>query len=87
MRPRQAHREKTGFEFSTAERDLTKQMKAERTRLYKGSKVVFGDHVKGTSGPRSKPLRVHLFFDAEDRKIAIGHCGAHLTNNATRHCR
>lgn len=80
-----AFRERTGFELSTAERDLTKRMLEERTRSYKGRKVIFGDHVKGTSGPRSKLLRVHIAYDDEDRVIVIGHCGAHLTNNATRH--
>jgi hypothetical protein len=50
-----------------------------RTFTYKGQPVEMLRHLKlGVKDSAHKTLRVHFHWDAEDRKIIIGHCGAHL---------
>lgn len=50
---------------------------------YKGERVRMDPHTKGKNKRRGYALRVHFFFDHEDKKIVIGHAGDHLRTTLT----
>ena len=83
-------RSQTGYEISFSESSQTnknpKLMKL-RKRIYDGREIDISPHVKGTSGKRTEPLRVHFAVDDATKKIVIGHCGAHLDTAGTRRVR
>lgn len=50
-----------------------------RTFDYRGTPVLMLEHLKiGVKESRAETWRLHFFFDAESRRIVIGHCGGHL---------
>lgn len=53
------------------------------TVMYKGEKVPMYPHTKGRNRMVGRALRVHFFFDHDDKKIVIGHCGEHLETTLT----
>jgi hypothetical protein len=56
-----------------------KAMRRARTFEYKGSAVEMFRHLKiGVDDDRTKTIRVHFYWDADDEKIVIGYCGEHL---------
>jgi polyhydroxyalkanoate synthesis regulator phasin len=53
-----------------------------RTFRYKGEDVYMEKHLRDNVNPSVvETIRVHFHWDAEDRKIVIGHCGAHLDHH------
>jgi hypothetical protein len=51
----------------------------DRTRAYKGKPLVMWAHLRaGGKGAAEDCLRIHFAWAPEDRKIVVGHCGAHL---------
>lgn len=49
---------------------------------YKGERRLFEEHVTLGSGQPDKCLSIHWHRDEEDKVVAIGHCGRHLTNTS-----
>lgn len=66
-------------------RQLDKAFFDEYHLTYKGQTRDFHAHTKGANFRRGQSLRIHFFFDREERKIVIAHCGDHLTNTMTPH--
>ena len=59
--------------------NLTKEAIQKRTFVYKGVEVVMLRHLKiGVKDSITETLQIHFYWDAEDQKIVIGHCGKHL---------
>lgn len=56
----------------------------ERVVIYKGTSISILAHIKGRSKDPKRTFRVHYYVDREDRKIVIGHCGAHMTTARTQ---
>ena len=86
----QAFRDQTGYDLAMSESSTTRndaRLLRLRERHYKERTIDISPHVKGTSGPRERPLRVHFYLDHDDKLIVIGHCGAHLDTAGTRYVR
>ncbi len=50
-----------------------------RTFIYKGKEIEMFKHLKiGVKDSVAETLRIHFYWDAEDQKVVIGHCGKHL---------
>lgn len=78
---------KTGFKVSFRDTKATKNhasYKKKRTVSYQGRDIDISPHVKGKSGNRNETLRVHFASDHTNRKIIIGHCGAHFETAGTK---
>jgi hypothetical protein len=55
------------------------QGRKRRSFDYKGKPVAMMKHLKiGTKDSVVETLRIHFHWDADDRRIVIGHCGPHL---------
>lgn len=67
-------------EFAAKEADsLTKNGVKRRTFVYKGKPVEMFSHLKiGRKESDAATMRIHFHWDADDRKLVIGHCGPHL---------
>lgn len=66
-------------EYAAKEANLTTRGKKLRTFPCAGKNVVFEQHLKfGTSEHTAEGLRVYFNWDGRNKKIVIGHCGAHL---------
>lgn len=64
-------------ESETVEKN--KRARKLRTFMYKGHEVEMMAHLRiGTKPSRHETWRCHFYWDAEDDKIVIGHCGEHL---------
>lgn len=51
----------------------------DRTRRYNGNAVVMWAHLRaGGHGAAEDCLRIHFHWDPKERRIVVGHCGAHL---------
>ena len=59
----------------------------ERMVTYKGASVSILAHIKGRAKDPKRTFRLHYYVDREDRKIVIGHCGAHMTPAGTQKLR
>lgn len=78
---------KTGFKVSFRDTKATKNhasYKRKRMISFQGHDIDISPHVKGKSGNRSETLRVHFAPDHTNRKIIIGHCGAHFETAGTK---
>lgn len=54
-------------------------MRRKRIFEYKGEQVEMFRHLKiGVDDDFTKTIRVHFYWDAQNKKIIIGHCGRHL---------
>ena len=52
----------------------------DRSRVYKGRKLVMWPHLRaGGTGAAEDCLRIHFAWFAEEARLVIGHCGAHLS--------
>ena len=71
-----------GFEYKPDISETAKgSFKADYTFMYKGKKLLFGEHVTfGVGQDPQKCLSVHWHRDNASKIIAIGHCGKHLAN-------
>lgn len=50
-----------------------------RTFDYNGREITMWEHLKiGVKDSIAETWRMHFFFDADEKKIVIGHCGKHL---------
>jgi hypothetical protein len=59
-----------------------KKAKALRTFEYNGKSVEMWRHIRiGVKPSVSETLRVHFHWDVANKKIVIGHCGAHLDHS------
>jgi len=66
-------------ESQTIERNP--QARRARTFVYDGKTVEMWQHLKiGAKDSENRTLRVHFCWDAELRRVVIGHCGKHLYN-------
>jgi hypothetical protein len=53
-----------------------------RTFRYKGEDLYMEKHLKDNVNPSvTETIRIHFHWDAEDRKIVLGHCGEHLDHH------
>ena len=53
--------------------------KAKRMFIYKGTPVEMMRHLRiGNKDSASETIRVHFYWDAQEKRIVIGHCGPHL---------
>lgn len=53
-----------------------------RTFIYNGKQIKMMKHLKiGVKDSAAATLRIHFEWDAKNRVIVIGHCGAHLDQN------
>lgn len=78
---------KAGYELALTEKKQTKadpKKMSERRRWYKGAEIDITPHIKGKNKNPKLAFRLHYYVDRDDRKIVIGHCGAHLTTSGTR---
>lgn len=67
----------SGKESETVENN--KRARKLRTFTYKGKPTEMMPHLKiGTKDSRTETWRAHFLWDADDRKIVLGHCGKHL---------
>lgn len=56
-----------------------KAMRRQRTFVYEGEEVEMFRHLKiGVADDLTRTIRVYFHWDAERKKIVIGHCGKHL---------
>ena len=59
--------------------DANERMRRERTFIYGGTPVYMGRHLRlGVKSDTQETLRIHFHWDAEAKRIVVGHCGAHL---------
>jgi hypothetical protein len=69
-------------EYAATESEGTqnnKDMRKRRVFVYKGRNVEMWRHLKiGVADDKRKSIRVHFEWMADEEKIVIGHCGAHL---------
>lgn len=69
-------------EYAATESEGTqnnKEMRKRRTFVYKENNVEMWRHLKvGVADDKRKSIRVHFEWMADEEKIVIGHCGAHL---------
>lgn len=78
---------KAGYELALTEKKQTKadqKKMSERRRWYKGAEIDITPHIKGKNKNPKLAFRLHYYVDRDDRKIVVGHCGAHLTTSGTR---
>jgi hypothetical protein len=55
------------------------QARKRRTFTYEGRDVTMMRHLKiGNKDSAAETLRIHFHWDAEKRKVVVGHCGPHL---------
>jgi hypothetical protein len=55
------------------------EMRKMRTFEYNGQKIEMFRHLKlGVEDSATKTIRVHFFWDSDNKKIVIGYCGEHL---------
>lgn len=67
----------SGKESETVEKN--KRARKLRTFTYKGKPNAMMAHLKiGTKDSRTETWRAHFLWDADERKIVLGHCGKHL---------
>lgn len=84
---RTAFQNSTGYELTFNESSMTNKdtrLRQLRQLEYNGKTIDISPHVKGTSGKRTEPLRVHFYVDRESKRIVVGHCGAHMETAGTR---
>lgn len=77
----------TGYEiafYESAQTNKDPRLQKLRELSYDGHTIDIAPHVKGKSGKRNAPLRVHFAIDRKTRKIVIGHCGEHMETAGTR---
>ncbi|MCY4332031.1 MAG: hypothetical protein OXC96_05960 [Cyanobacteria bacterium MAG CAR1_bin_15] len=71
-----------GEKYASNESETAKsnrRAKKERTVSYKGTEEIVWQHLKiGNKESPNCTLRIHFFWDQEDEKIVISHCGKHL---------
>lgn len=85
--PAQRFENATGYQMARGESSATnKDVKLKRMRLipYKNGEIDISPHVKGASGKKKAPLRVHFAVDSQDRKIVVGYVGRHMETAGTR---
>ena len=83
-------RNRTGFELALRDPKSTSQNPGcarLRTAVYKGREYDMTPHVKGRSDRPGEALRAHFFADYEEKKVVVGHCGAHLKTTGDRRLR
>jgi hypothetical protein len=72
----------TNSEYAATESEGTqknKEMKQKRTFIYNGHATEMWRHLKiGVADDQRLSIRVYFEWISSDRKIVIGHCGAHL---------
>lgn len=72
----------SGATFASRESESVEGRKGARDRRtfrYKGADLVMWKHLKiGVKDSVSETWRCHFEFDAEEKKVVIGHCGKHL---------
>lgn len=76
----------TGIEMTLTETKATKanqECVRLRQRIYKGQAIDITPHLKGKGKSKMDPFRLHFYFDEEDQKVVIGHCGCHLLTAGT----
>lgn len=77
-----ARRAFTTKEFSAGESETVetnKRAQRLRTFRYGQREVIMNAHLKhGIKDSAAETLRVHFAWDAEERRVVIGHCGRHL---------
>lgn len=81
------YQSKSGYELSFRESSMTNKdsdLKKKRLRMYNGTEIDVSPHVKGKCGNRNEKFRVHFYVDRANRKLVIGHCGAHMETAGTR---
>ena len=84
-----AFADRTGIEFSRAERRQTNRLKeaqAARSIVFEGRPFDITPHLKEGSDPKTG-LRIHFAFDHDKSRIVVGHCGDHLVTSGTRKLR
>ncbi len=77
----------TGYELAFHESTQTnKDQRLQKLRqvTYDGRSLNITPHVKGKTGNRNAPLRVHFAIDKQTEKIVVGHCGEHMETAGTR---
>lgn len=80
----------TGYEVTFHESSTTNKdnrLMRERQLSYDGRAIDISPHIKGHSGNRNAPLRVHFCVDRETQLIVVGHCGAHKETAGTKYQR
>ena len=76
---------RSGFELTFHESKQTNRnprLARQRQVEYHGKTYDISPHVKGGDKKRGF-LRVHFFFDADERTVVIGHCGNHMETDGT----
>lgn len=84
------YQERTGYELALTEGKQSKATSGimrERMVTYKGASVSILAHIKGRAKDPKRTFRLHYYVNREDRKIVIGHCGAHMTTAGTQKLR
>ncbi|WP_417757227.1 hypothetical protein [Senegalimassilia anaerobia] len=77
----------TGYDLTfheSAQTNKDPRLLKQREISYDGRTLNIAPHVKGKSGNRNAPLRIHFAIDRPTRKIIIGHCGDHMETAGTR---
>lgn len=81
-------KKQTGYQCSRGQGPMTRKDAAlmrEYQDVYEGKNINIEAHVKnGVKEADPKFIRVYYYYDAEIKKIIIGHCGEHLENYSTR---
>ena len=75
----------SGFELTFHESKQTNRnprLAKQRQVEYHGKTYDISPHVKGGDRKRGF-LRIHFFFDADERMVVIGHCGNHMETDGT----
>lgn len=78
-----ANRSNVEMTLKTNRRVKESMFDQEYTVHYKGKDVRMDPHTKGKDKKRGYAMRIHFFFDHEDKKIVIGHAGDHLRTTLT----
>lgn len=81
------YQERAGYELALTEGKQSKATSAimrERMVTYKGVTVSILAHIKGRAKDPRRTFRLHYYVDRKDRKIVVGHCGAHMTTAGTQ---
>lgn len=79
-------KEQAGFELAlrdTGKTNTDPELQRLRTFEYKGDIRKATAHVKGRGSKSGKHLRVYYFFDSDEGKLVIAHCGKHLKSAST----
>lgn len=81
---KEAFRELVGGAYRPDISQTTRSMYgAEYTFKYKDASILFERHITLGAGDPECCLSIHMYFDEDDMKVAIGWCGRHLTNTKT----